>query len=145
MLAVIFIYAGSLKLMDPKAFARIISQYDLLPEFLLPVVAIGLPIIEVLAGIALIFNLRPGLYAISAMIVLFIVVLGYGVFNEMDIDCGCFSNEELAARDGLARAFYRDLALLAVVLFLHWSQFVRNRRNLEVPARNLPKYKEDLI
>ena len=45
-LASIFIYAGSIKLMDPKAFSRIISHYDILPEPLLPVVAIGLPAIE---------------------------------------------------------------------------------------------------
>jgi len=61
-LALIFIYAGSVKLMDPKAFARIISHYDMVPEVLLPAVAIGLPVVEVLAGAALIFDLRPGQY-----------------------------------------------------------------------------------
>ncbi|OPY72505.1 MAG: Methylamine utilization protein MauE [Syntrophorhabdus sp. PtaU1.Bin002] len=138
-LAAIFIYAGSLKLVDPKAFARIISHYGLLPEPLLPVVAIGLPIAEVFAGVALIFNLRPGLYGVSVLVLLFVVVLGYGVLTEMDIDCGCFGPEELAGRRGLARAFYRDLALLGAVVFLHWSRLVRDRRLLEVSTQTLPK------
>jgi uncharacterized membrane protein YphA (DoxX/SURF4 family) len=142
-LAGVFIYAGSLKLMDPKAFARIISHYDLVPEIFLPVVAIGLPAVEVLAGIALVFDLRPGLYGISAMMVLFVAVLGYGIYSEMDVDCGCFGPEELASKEGLARAFYRDLALLGVVVFLHWSRLVRNRLCLNVSTQNLPKLKEE--
>jgi len=104
-LALIFIYAGAMKLMDPKAFARIISHYDLVPEVLLPVVAIGLPLAEVLAGVALILDMRPGLHGVSGMIVLFVIVLGYGVLTDMNIDCGCFGPEELEGRKSLAHAF----------------------------------------
>jgi len=138
-LALVFIYAGSMKLMDPKAFARIISHYDLIPEFLLPVVAIGLPLAEVLAGVALMFDLRPGLHGVSGMILLFVVVLGYGVLTDMDIDCGCFGPEELEGRRSLAHAFYRDLVFLATVVFLYWSRLSRDRRLSRVSARNLPK------
>jgi len=35
-LAGIFIYAGFIKLLDPRAFAHVIAQYDLIPEALLP-------------------------------------------------------------------------------------------------------------
>jgi uncharacterized membrane protein YphA (DoxX/SURF4 family) len=136
-LAGIFIYGGAMKLMAPKAFARTISHYDMVPELLLPFIAIGLPAVEVLAGVALIFDLRPGLYGITAMMAIFIVVLGYGVFNEMDIDCGCFGAEELASKEGLAGAFYRDLVLLGAVAFLHVSRLTRNRRCLVVSTQNL--------
>jgi uncharacterized membrane protein YphA (DoxX/SURF4 family) len=129
-LAVVFVYAGSLKLIDPKAFARTISHYGVVPEIFLPVVAIGLPAIEVLAGIALIFDLRQGLYCVSGLLLLFVAVLGYGVLNDMDIDCGCFGPEELADRRGLAHAFYRDLVLIGAAAFLHWARFVRDHRGL---------------
>ena len=89
-LAAIFIYAGSLKLIDPRAFARTISHFGLVPELLLPVVAIGLPAVEVLAGIALVMDFRSGLYTVSGLMLLFVAVLGYGVLNELNIDCGCF-------------------------------------------------------
>ncbi|MBP7526534.1 MAG: DoxX family membrane protein [Syntrophorhabdaceae bacterium] len=138
-LALIFIYAGSMKLMDPKAFARIISHYDLVPEFLLPVVAIGLPLAEVLAGAALIFDMRPGLHGVSGMIVLFVIVLGYGVLTDMDIDCGCFGPEELEGRRSLAHAFYRDLVFLGAVVFLYWSRLTRNRCLSHESAKNIPK------
>ena len=53
-LGLIFIYAGGSKLLAPKDFARVISGYDLVPEPLLPVVAIGLPIIEILGAVGLV-------------------------------------------------------------------------------------------
>ena len=48
-LGAVFIYAGFIKLIDPKAFASVIFQYDLVPDSLLAPVAIGLPAIEFLA------------------------------------------------------------------------------------------------
>jgi uncharacterized membrane protein YphA (DoxX/SURF4 family) len=138
-LALIFLYAGSLKLMDPKAFARVISHYDILPEPLLPVVAIGLPAIEVLAGLALILDRSIGLYGVTGLVLLFVAILGYGVLNELDIDCGCFGPEELANRKGLAHAFYRDLVLMGAVAFLHWARRTRDRQRFSNEAtQNLP-------
>jgi uncharacterized membrane protein YphA (DoxX/SURF4 family) len=121
-LGLIFIYAGGSKLLAPKAFARMISGYDLLPEPLLPVVAIGLPTLELLAGAGLVFKIRGSLPIISGLLLLFIAVLGYGIWQDLDVDCGCFTPEELAQKDGLKRAFYRDLAMMGAVLFLFWSQ-----------------------
>ncbi|MBI4634219.1 MAG: DoxX family membrane protein [Deltaproteobacteria bacterium] len=40
LLAALFLYGGAVKLMDPKAFARIISSYNLLPEVLLTFAAV---------------------------------------------------------------------------------------------------------
>jgi uncharacterized membrane protein YphA (DoxX/SURF4 family) len=138
-MAMIFLYAGSLKLVDPKAFARVISHYDILPEPLLPVVAIGLPAIEVLAGLALIFDRPIGLYAVTGLVLLFVAVLGYGVLNELDIDCGCFGPEDLENRKGLAHAFYRDLVLMGAVAFLHWWRRTHDRQRLSnVADQNLP-------
>jgi uncharacterized protein YjeT (DUF2065 family) len=125
-LALLFIYAGAVKLGDPRAFARAISHYGILPDPLLPVVAVGLPALEVLAGIALAFDLRPGLYVVSGLLLLFAGVLGYGYLSNMDIDCGCFGAREVAEHKGLAHAFYRDLGFLPVVAYLY--VYRRNNR-----------------
>lgn len=53
----LFAYAGLLKISDVKAFAKTLSLYNLVPEQLLPFVAISLPILEILAGVGLIFNI----------------------------------------------------------------------------------------
>lgn len=99
----------------------------------------GLPVVEVLAGLALVFDRREGLYNVSGLLVLFVAVLGYGVLNEMDIDCGCFGPEDLANRKGLAYAFYRDLVLINAAAFLHWPRHILDRQRLSNKAiQNIP-------
>jgi uncharacterized membrane protein YphA (DoxX/SURF4 family) len=115
-LAALFIYGGVVKLLDPKAFARTISTYDIVPEMLLPFVAIGLPILETLAGIGLLFDIRGSLAVITGLLGIFVFVLGYGILNDLNVDCGCFGAEELAQRDSLRLAFYRDLVLVGIVV-----------------------------
>ncbi|HOG16244.1 MAG: Methylamine utilization protein MauE [Syntrophaceae bacterium PtaU1.Bin231] len=125
-LAFLFLYGGIVKLIDPKAFARILSAYGLVPEPLLPVVAIGLPALEALAGLALLFDIRGGLAIITGLLGLFVAVLGYGILKDLDVDCGCFGAADLSRQDALRQAFYRDLALIFfVVPFLYLSRRIR--------------------
>lgn len=128
-LAVLFIYGGVVKLLDPHAFARTISAYDLVPDALLPVVAIGLPIVELLAGLALVFDLRGSLATIAGLFFLFLAVLGYGILQNLDVDCGCFGAEELDKQAGLRLAFYRDLAMAGIVIpYLYLSRWMRLKK-----------------
>ena len=127
-LAALFIYGGGLKLLDPKAFAATISVYNLVPEMLLPVVAVGLPLIEVLAGIGLLFDIRGSLATIFGLLAMFVFVLWYGILKDLDVDCGCFGPEELAGQGKLWNAFYRDLILVGLVVpFLYVSRWMRER------------------
>jgi len=132
-LAAMFIYGGVIKLFDPKDFARTISSYDLVPEMLLPFVAVGLPLLETVAGIALLFDIRGSLAVISGLLGLFVFVLGYGILNDLNVDCGCFGAEELAQQDSLRQAFYRDMFLVGIIVpYLYMSRWVRNRTVLTV-------------
>ena len=126
-LAFLFIYGGGLKLADPKAFAATLSHYDLLPEMLLPVVAVGLPALEVIAGIALLFNLPGGLTVITGLLALFVAVLGYGILTDLNVDCGCFGPEEVAGQQSLRQAFIRDLLLIGAASFLYYTRRTRAR------------------
>jgi uncharacterized membrane protein YphA (DoxX/SURF4 family) len=131
-LASLFIYGGVTKLFDPKAFAAIISAYDLVPEAFLPVVAIGLPLIETIAGLALVLDRPWGLHLVTGLLALFVLVLGYGILGDLNVDCGCFGVEDLDKQAGLREAFYRDLILIGIVApYLYLSrrvrEYVRNR------------------
>ncbi len=124
----IFIYSGSVKFMDPSRFAEIIAGFGLLPEVLIYPLAVLLPVIELVAGIGLIFSLRGSLSVIAAMLVIFIAVLLYGIHLGLDIDCGCFGPEDPEqAYKGLKAALARDAVMMAAVLFVFWSH-VRSRK-----------------
>jgi len=131
-LAGLFIFGGGVKLLDPRAFAATISVYGLVPEPLLPFVAVGLPLIEVLAGMGLLFDIRGSLTTISGLLAMFVFVLWYGILKDLDVDCGCFGPEDLADQGKLWNAFYRDLVLVGVVVpFLYFSRWIRARRVLQ--------------
>ena len=125
----IFVYAGFIKLIDPKAFARVISQYDIVPDLLLAPFAIGLPALEFLAGLGLILNMRGSLTVIFSLLVVFVGVLGYGILNDLNVDCGCFSPEEITGQNSLRQAFYRDLFMIAGVFLLFFSRSNRVLRS----------------
>jgi uncharacterized membrane protein YphA (DoxX/SURF4 family) len=125
----IFIYAGFIKLIDPKAFARVISQYGIVPDVLLAPFAIGLPALEFLAGLGLILNMRGSLTVISSLLLVFVGVLGYGILNDLNVDCGCFTPEEITGQNSLKQAFYRDLFMIAGVFLLLFSRSNRVLRN----------------
>ena len=120
----VFIYAGLSKLLDPKAFARVLSQYDLIPESLLAPVAIGLPALEFLAGLGLIFAIRGSLSIIFGLLITFVIVLWYGILHNLNIDCGCFSPEEIKGYTSLRHALYRDIVMIAAAIYLYVSDLV---------------------
>lgn len=125
-LGTVFIYAGSIKLLDPKPFAVLIEAYGIFPEGLLMSVIIVLPALEVLAGIGLLFDIEGSLAVIAGLLVLFLAVLIYGIWMGLDIDCGCFGPEdpEAEAFHGLRLSIYRDMVMLVGVAFIYgWRRY----------------------
>jgi uncharacterized membrane protein YphA (DoxX/SURF4 family) len=123
-LGTIFVWAGLAKLLDVESFANIIAAYELVPENLLVPVAFGLPAVELVTGLCLIFDMRGSLTITVALLAMFAFVLWFGILRDLDIDCGCFSAQELAEHDSLRSALYRDLGMIATGLYLFWWRWV---------------------
>jgi hypothetical protein len=111
------------------------SQYGLVPDPLLAPVAIGLPVLELLAGVSLLFEIPGALSVISGMLVMFISILWYGVLKDLDIDCGCFSTKELKGQASLRQVLYRDYVMVATCCYLYLYRFLRIRRGQDLDAR----------
>ncbi len=118
----LFAWAGIVKLTDPRAFAATMSRFDLVPEPLLPVAAIGLPLVEIAAGVGLMVGLPRSLAAVFLLLVMFIAVLWYGILQGLEFDCGCFSLAEQEEHGTLWTAFWRDWLMLAGVVYLWFGQ-----------------------
>jgi len=126
----LFIFAGLTKLAEPSRFAGIIAAYGLIPDLLVPPVAIGLPVVEALAGICLLGNRKGSLATITFLLVLFMAVLGYGLWLGLDVDCGCFGPEdpEAQAFQGLRPALYRNMMILVVLVGMYVWRYRRAQR-----------------
>ena len=148
-LAFVFIYAGAIKLGAPRAFATVIGGYGLVPESLLPTFSYLLPALEVAAGLALIFEIKGSLAAITALTLLFIAVLTYGIRLGLDVDCGCYGphDPEATAYAGLRTALVRDAIMLCGVVYLYLWRSLNKGRLVGVPTwprRNSAFPKEEL-
>jgi uncharacterized membrane protein YphA (DoxX/SURF4 family) len=119
MLCMVFLGSGFIKLMDLKAFATLIGDFGLLPERFHFPAALFFALAEMIAGSALVFDIRGSLGALAGLLLFFMGVLGYGVFMGFDMDCGCFGPSGIALFSGLEGSLYRDALFMAVIGYLY--------------------------
>ncbi len=88
----VFIYAGVLKTLDPLRFASDISNYALISWSLGVRIAFYLPWLEILLGLALIFQrLFAGAIVLTmGLILLFVGATLWARAHGIDVSCGCF-------------------------------------------------------
>ena len=120
-LAAVFLFAGGLKIVDPLGFARNIADYDLVPEALVPIIAVVLPWWEVAAGVLAV----AGRWKIGALTVLtglsaaFFVLGGITLARGMSVECGCFGS--LSERVGPLSLSIEAALTVVGVLLLRWE------------------------
>jgi putative oxidoreductase len=126
-IAVIFIYAGAVKVLDPVQFANDIDNYKILPWTIGVGLAFYLPWLEIFCGLALIFRLlyRGALSILTALVAIFIVATIAAKVRGLDITCGCFGH---ASQNWSFPAHLAlDLVLLACVILLFYATGAKPR------------------
>ncbi len=108
----VFIWSGWVKLRDPAAFLVSVRGFRILPDPLAAWLALGLPWLEVLAGLAVLVGLlrRGGLLLLNASLVVFAIALASAWLRGLDVECGCFGKGTGAT--SIAAAMVRDVVLL---------------------------------
>lgn len=142
-LAAVFVAAACAKIADPAAFALAVSRYHILPGALINVAAIGLPWVELFAGLALLLpaatpalrRFRLGaLLVVAAMLATFTVAIAHLLLQGQTASCGCFSTRADASSSN-AFNIVRNVLLLAAAAFAAAADARRaaTRPRLEVP------------
>jgi uncharacterized membrane protein YphA (DoxX/SURF4 family) len=127
-LGFVFLFAAWDKIVDPAAFAKIIRNYQILPDMLIYGVALVLPWIEVVVGMSLItgFLSRGASLSACLMMAVFLAAMAWAWHKGISTQCGCFTTK---AEDAISPAtFVRDGSILALALFVAVDSFVRARR-----------------
>ena len=92
LLGVVFIYAAISKASDPEGFARAIANYKLLPIFLINILALILPWIELCAGVLIVFGflVKENSMILGGLLAVFVIAILISLARGLNIDCGCF-------------------------------------------------------
>jgi uncharacterized membrane protein YphA (DoxX/SURF4 family) len=122
-LGLTFIYASFHKILSPADFAKIVYGYNLFPEIFINLIAIIVPFLELVTGLALIIGLYPRSAAITinGLLLAFIVMLTINLIRGHEFDCGCFSAGQSAYSSSPKLAIALDIIFfilgLQVILF----------------------------
>jgi putative oxidoreductase len=116
----VFVYAGILKVADPMSFLDDVRSFDLLGDPWAAWVAMGLPWLEILAGLAVMSGLlrSGGLLILNGSLLIFLAAIGFSWWRGIDIRCGCFGHAD--ATSNYYDLILRDVLLLAAGLVLVW-------------------------
>ena len=118
-LGVFFVAAALPKIVDPPSFAHMVYNYRILPGGVINLMALVMPWIELLCGLALILGIwtAAARTIIAAMLLTFIAAISINLARGNAIDCGCFDpNPRPKSRaerlDDMRFVIYRDLGML---------------------------------
>ena len=119
-LGVLFVYSSWSKIADPGLFANIVMKYELLPECMVGLFSLILPMVELLAGLAIMFSkwMRESALLIASLLLMFIAALASALARGLEIDCGCFGVPSVGGRTELLLAIGRDVVLLVPAVWL---------------------------
>lgn len=94
LIGALFVYAGVVKVIGPVEFARDIDNYKMLPWQMNVGLALYLPWLEILCGLALIGRVfyRGSLFILTLLMALFVVITIVARARGLDITCGCFGH-----------------------------------------------------
>lgn len=92
LLGLVFIAAALPKIGDPPAYAKAIWAYQLVPGRLLNPMALALPWLELVCGLALVLGvwIRAAGVWIAALLLSFTLALSVNLGRRHPVDCGCF-------------------------------------------------------
>ncbi len=136
-LGVIFIAAALPKIVDPPSFAHMIYNYKILPWSLIAPMAVVMPWLELLCGLALVLGIwkETARTIIGAMLLVFILAISINLARGNAIDCGCFdvsaankTTEERLA--DMRLVILRDAGMLLMVAQLWYASHQLKKQNV---------------
>ncbi len=107
----------------PTQFLADLRSFHLLGDPWAAHLAISLPLLELVCGVALIsgWKRRAASFLTAAMLLVFIAGLASAAYRGIDITCGCFGKAE--GNTNIATAVGRNIGLLALALLTYlWTR-----------------------
>jgi hypothetical protein len=121
-LAAVFVVAAFDKIVDPPGFAHEIHNYALVPGVAINALALVLPWIEMVCGLALFigFARRTSARILGVLLVVFVIALSINLVRGRPVDCGCFGTSKVEKTQAerlrdMKWAIGRDLFFLLLV------------------------------
>ena len=121
-LATVWFLSGFAKAADPVQTRAAVRAFDVLPDGLVPPVAMVLPYLEIALGLLLVLGMvtRWAAVASAVLLVVFIAGVVQAMVRGLSIDCGCFGGggQVDPGQTAYWAEILRDLGFLALAIYL---------------------------
>lgn len=129
-LAAVWLWSGTVKLLNPLDSRQAIAGYELLPGGMIDFLAVALPAVELVLGLMLLLGVFLRWAAVASAIIMIGFILGVASAwaRGLSIDCGCFGGGGYNADAGPASyltSIGRDVLFLAMAAWTMWRPFER--------------------
>ena len=111
-LAVVLALAGWAKVTEPAGLQKLaVASYHILPDGMVSVVGVGLPVLELTLAALLVLGFATRLAAVLSALLLIVFIAGIvSVWARgLSIDCGCFGGGGPAPRSGMGARYFREI------------------------------------
>jgi putative oxidoreductase len=134
-LAGLFFYAASQKLLDPAAFQTDIANFRLLPWALAGIAALYLPWLEIVCAVALLARRPAAGLLLTVLMGIFTLAIAIAWARGLEISCGCFG-----ATSGPTNYPLKLVENLAIVAGLAAWLWVNEKHVRLLPAKAPPAH-----
>ncbi|BBB33163.1 DoxX family protein [Thermotomaculum hydrothermale] len=115
--ALVFLYSGSVKILNLYQFGEIINNYHILPSFLIIPFASLITTSEIILGIMFLLGVYEKETAVLLILlnIVFIFAMASAIIRGIDTSCGCFSQngEVVGIKD-----IVRDIVFIMLILLV---------------------------
>ena len=134
-LGLTFIYASFHKIVSPAEFAKIVYGYDLFPAVFINLIAIIIPFLELITGLALVIGFYPRSAAIiiNGMLMAYIIALTINLIRGHEFDCGCFAFGQSGYTSSSELTLVRDIIYFVLGLQVILYSGVRRICSISTP------------
>jgi len=117
-----FVFAGSLKWLNPSSFAESIANYQLFPEYAY-LLAAAFPAVECVTGLSIILSPKrwraAGALLLIGLLLVFTSAILWAWSQGINTDCGCFG---VGSSDIGPWPVLRNSSLIACAVLVIWIQ-----------------------
>jgi uncharacterized membrane protein YphA (DoxX/SURF4 family) len=129
-LTAVFVYAGATKIAQPEYFVASIARFPMVPDAAIHPITLGLPVFEILCGLALVIGpwRRQAAFSLTLLCTVFLMALISADVLGIEVKCSCFGG---SSAEVLSRSIGRDLVLLMVACAIYLKT-ARQPRSLRI-------------
>ena len=138
-LGLTFIYASFHKIVSPADFAKIVYGYDLFPAVFINLIAIIIPFLELITGLALVIGVYPrsAAFIINTLLMAYLIVLTINLIRGHEFDCGCFAFGQSGYTSSSEVTLVRDIIYFVLGLQIILYSGVRRICAISTPESRL--------